>query len=135
MSNSVATSGAVTTMSTDTSANATPFGSNTPTGTVVVPGREHSGTELGRTQWDSETRTNQRPQPQTQTQATPELSSRDSSDNGETWCCGKDSRVRYKQSTPSRGIIIESGTFWYTYSQRCRQIGEVLQMTDRARKG
>ena len=47
MSNSVATSDAEMTMSTDTSANATPLGSSTPTGTIVVPGREHSGTVLG----------------------------------------------------------------------------------------
>ena len=68
MPNSVATSDTETTMSTDTSANATPLGSSTPMGTVVVPGQERSGTVLRRTQWDSETRTNQQPQRRTQTQ-------------------------------------------------------------------
>jgi hypothetical protein len=38
--------------STDTSTTATPIRSNTPTGTVLVPGRDRSGTVLGRTVWD-----------------------------------------------------------------------------------
>ena len=40
-------------MSTDTSANATPSGSGTPTSTVVVPGRERSGTVVARRIWDN----------------------------------------------------------------------------------
>lgn len=56
---SVATSDAETTVSTDTSANATPIGSSTPTGTVIVPGRERSGTVLGRPQWDRDSRQEQ----------------------------------------------------------------------------
>ncbi|KAF7424926.1 hypothetical protein PC9H_010237 [Pleurotus ostreatus] len=38
--------------STDTSANTTPIGSTTPTTTVLVPGRERSGTVIGRRVWD-----------------------------------------------------------------------------------
>ena len=68
MPNSVATSDAESTMSTDTSANATLLGSSTPTGTVIDPGQERSGTVLGQTQWDSETQTNQQTQLRTQTQ-------------------------------------------------------------------
>ena len=68
MPNSVATSDAESSMSTDTSANATLLGSSTPTGTVIDPGQERSGTVLGRTQWDSETQMNQQPQPWTQMQ-------------------------------------------------------------------
>ncbi|KAH8104407.1 hypothetical protein DFH11DRAFT_122312 [Phellopilus nigrolimitatus] len=49
---SIAASDAETTVSTDTSANATPLGSGTPTGTVVVPGRDHSGTVVARRIWD-----------------------------------------------------------------------------------
>ncbi|THH11760.1 hypothetical protein EW146_g7931, partial [Bondarzewia mesenterica] len=39
--------------STDTSTNATPAGSNTPTGTVEVPGRDRSGTIIARPIWDT----------------------------------------------------------------------------------
>ncbi|KDQ58833.1 hypothetical protein JAAARDRAFT_154035 [Jaapia argillacea MUCL 33604] len=39
--------------STDTSTNSTPAGSGTPTGTVVVPGRERSGTIIARPVWDA----------------------------------------------------------------------------------
>lgn len=38
--------------STDTSTTATPIGSNTPTGAVLVPGRDRSGTVIGRPIWD-----------------------------------------------------------------------------------
>lgn len=38
--------------STDTSTTATPIRSNTPTGAVLVPGRDRSGTVLGRAVWD-----------------------------------------------------------------------------------
>ena len=38
--------------SADTSTNATPNGSNTPTGSVVVPGRDRSGTIIARPVWD-----------------------------------------------------------------------------------
>ena len=38
--------------STETSSNATPAGSNTPTGTVMVPGRDRSGTIIARPVWD-----------------------------------------------------------------------------------
>ncbi|KAI0311114.1 hypothetical protein OF83DRAFT_1177890 [Amylostereum chailletii] len=38
--------------STDTSTNHTPAGSNTPTGTVEVPGRDRSGTIIARPVWD-----------------------------------------------------------------------------------
>ncbi|KAF8596817.1 hypothetical protein BDV93DRAFT_479918 [Ceratobasidium sp. AG-I] len=41
-----------TAQSSDASANATPVGSGTPTGSVVVPGRERSGTVVGRPVWD-----------------------------------------------------------------------------------
>ncbi|KAH8104409.1 hypothetical protein DFH11DRAFT_1647848, partial [Phellopilus nigrolimitatus] len=41
-----------TTVSTDISANATPLGSGTPTGTVTVPGRHRSGTVVARRNWD-----------------------------------------------------------------------------------
>lgn len=39
----------------DSSSNTTPGGTNTPTGTVVVPGRERSGTVIARPQWDLQT--------------------------------------------------------------------------------
>ena len=38
--------------SAETSSNATPFGGNTPTGVVLVPGRDRSGTILARPVWD-----------------------------------------------------------------------------------
>lgn len=38
--------------SAETSSNATPLGSNTPTGTVVVPARDRSGTVIARPVWD-----------------------------------------------------------------------------------
>lgn len=38
--------------SAETSSNATPFGNNTPTGVVLVPGRDRSGTVIGRPVWD-----------------------------------------------------------------------------------
>ncbi|QRV90417.1 MYND Zn-finger protein [Ceratobasidium sp. AG-Ba] len=41
-----------TAQSSDASANATPVGSGTPTGSVVVPGRDRSGTVVGRPVWD-----------------------------------------------------------------------------------
>ncbi|KAB5589716.1 MYND finger protein [Ceratobasidium theobromae] len=41
-----------TTQSSDASASATPIGSGTPTGSVVVPGRDRSGTVVGRPVWD-----------------------------------------------------------------------------------
>ncbi|KAI0259124.1 hypothetical protein BC834DRAFT_661159 [Gloeopeniophorella convolvens] len=41
--------------STDTSTNQTPAGSNTPTGTVEVPGRDRSGTIIARPIWDTST--------------------------------------------------------------------------------
>ncbi|KAF8751901.1 MYND finger [Rhizoctonia solani] len=43
-----------TAQSSDASANATPLGSGTPTGSVVVPGRDRSGTVVGRPIWDNE---------------------------------------------------------------------------------
>ncbi|GAB1520556.1 hypothetical protein RhiTH_003635 [Rhizoctonia solani] len=43
-----------TAQSSDASANATPVGSGTPTGSVVVPGRDRSGTVVGRPIWDNE---------------------------------------------------------------------------------
>ncbi|CCO36505.1 MYND-type zinc finger protein samB AltName: Full=Suppressor of anucleate metulae protein B [Rhizoctonia solani AG-1 IB] len=43
-----------TAQSSDASANATPVGSGTPTGSVVVPGRDRSGTVVGRPIWDTE---------------------------------------------------------------------------------
>ncbi|KAH7325409.1 hypothetical protein B0J17DRAFT_232845 [Rhizoctonia solani] len=43
-----------TTQSSDASANATPVGSGTPTASVVVPGRDRSGTVVGRPIWDNE---------------------------------------------------------------------------------
>lgn len=36
----------------DSSSNTTPGGTNTPTGAVIVPGRERSGTVIARPQWD-----------------------------------------------------------------------------------
>ncbi|KZT65888.1 hypothetical protein DAEQUDRAFT_493749 [Daedalea quercina L-15889] len=39
----------------DSSANPTPGGTNTPTGTVVVPGRERSGTVIARPTWEQTT--------------------------------------------------------------------------------
>ncbi|KAI9507871.1 hypothetical protein F5148DRAFT_1201335 [Russula earlei] len=42
-----------TATSTDTSRNQTPAGSNTPTGTVEVPGRDRSGTIIARPIWDT----------------------------------------------------------------------------------
>ncbi|KAH8110363.1 hypothetical protein DFH11DRAFT_1880637 [Phellopilus nigrolimitatus] len=45
---SIAALDAETTVSTDTSANVTPLGSGTPTGTVTVPGRHRSGTAVAR---------------------------------------------------------------------------------------
>jgi hypothetical protein len=42
-----------TSTSTDTSRNQTPAGSNTPTGTVEVPGRDRSGTIIARPIWDT----------------------------------------------------------------------------------
>lgn len=36
----------------DSSSNSTPGGTDTPTGTVIVPGRERSGTVIARPQWD-----------------------------------------------------------------------------------
>ncbi|QRV75660.1 MYND Zn-finger protein [Ceratobasidium sp. AG-Ba] len=41
-----------TAQSSDASANGTPVGSGTPTGSVVVPGRDRSGTVVGRPVWD-----------------------------------------------------------------------------------
>ncbi|TDL16402.1 hypothetical protein BD410DRAFT_844448 [Rickenella mellea] len=52
--NNHATSDAETSVSTDTSANATPLGSGTPTGSVVVPGRDRSGTVVARPIWDTQ---------------------------------------------------------------------------------
>ncbi|KAH8111250.1 hypothetical protein DFH11DRAFT_1794287 [Phellopilus nigrolimitatus] len=49
---SIATSDAETTVSTDTSTNATPLGSGTPMGTVIVPERDRSGTVVARRIWD-----------------------------------------------------------------------------------
>src|SRR5262245_66375811 len=46
--------------STDTSTAATPIRSNTPTGTIVVPGRDRGGTVIGRTTWDQIPMTNAR---------------------------------------------------------------------------
>ncbi|KAF8693847.1 MYND finger, partial [Rhizoctonia solani] len=43
-----------TAQSSDALANATPVGSGTPTGSVVVPGRDRSGTVVGRPIWDNE---------------------------------------------------------------------------------
>ncbi|KAI0031123.1 hypothetical protein K488DRAFT_35573, partial [Vararia minispora EC-137] len=43
--------------STDASTTQTPDGSNTPTGTVEIPGRDRSGTIIGRPVWDSSTTT------------------------------------------------------------------------------
>ncbi|KAF8697662.1 MYND finger, partial [Rhizoctonia solani] len=43
-----------TAQSSDASANATPVGLGTPTGSVVVPGRDRSGTVVGRPIWDNE---------------------------------------------------------------------------------
>ncbi|KAH9846298.1 hypothetical protein C2E23DRAFT_744391 [Lenzites betulinus] len=43
--------------SADTSTNATPNGGNTPTGTVVVPARDRSGTIIARPVWDQPTNT------------------------------------------------------------------------------
>ncbi|QRW24350.1 MYND Zn-finger protein [Rhizoctonia solani] len=43
-----------TAQSSDASANVTPVGSGTPTGSVVVPGRDRSGTVVGRPIWDNE---------------------------------------------------------------------------------
>ncbi|CAE6474009.1 unnamed protein product [Rhizoctonia solani] len=43
-----------TTQSSDASANATPVGSGTPTASVIVPGRDRSGTVVGRPVWDTE---------------------------------------------------------------------------------
>ncbi|EJF55994.1 hypothetical protein BD309DRAFT_973691 [Dichomitus squalens] len=43
--------------SAETSTNATPNGSNTPTGSVVVPGRDRSGTIIARPVWDQPTNT------------------------------------------------------------------------------
>ncbi|KAH8109689.1 hypothetical protein DFH11DRAFT_1730944 [Phellopilus nigrolimitatus] len=48
----IVTSDAETTVSTDTSANATPLGSGTPAGTVTVPGRHRSGTVVVRHNWN-----------------------------------------------------------------------------------
>ncbi|KAH8104345.1 hypothetical protein DFH11DRAFT_1883472 [Phellopilus nigrolimitatus] len=48
----IVTSDAETTVSTDTSANATPLGSGTPAGTVTVPGRHRSGTVVARHNWN-----------------------------------------------------------------------------------
>ncbi|KAH9926526.1 hypothetical protein B0H21DRAFT_764038 [Amylocystis lapponica] len=45
-------SGQDTDTSTDTSSNSTPLRTNTPTGTVVVPSRDRSGTIIGRFVWD-----------------------------------------------------------------------------------
>ncbi|KAI0737115.1 hypothetical protein C8Q80DRAFT_1214800 [Daedaleopsis nitida] len=47
--------------SADTSTNATPNRSNTPTGTVVVPGRDRSGTIIARPVWDQPANTTRRP--------------------------------------------------------------------------
>ena len=46
--------------SAETSTNATPNGSNTPTGSVVVPGRDRSGTILARPVWDQPATTTRR---------------------------------------------------------------------------
>ncbi|KAF4596922.1 hypothetical protein EYR38_008313 [Pleurotus pulmonarius] len=51
-SESTSQSNSDTDTSTDTSANTTPIGSTTPTTTVLVPGRERSGTVIGRRVWD-----------------------------------------------------------------------------------
>ncbi|KAI0350438.1 hypothetical protein OH77DRAFT_1431059 [Trametes cingulata] len=60
-----ATPGASRAQDTDTSAetstNATPNGGNTPTGTVVVPARDRSGTIIARPVWDQPTTTTRRP--------------------------------------------------------------------------
>ncbi|KAI0668015.1 hypothetical protein C8Q78DRAFT_1147403 [Trametes maxima] len=60
-----ATPGASRAQDTDTSAetstNATPNGGNTPTGTVVVPARDRSGTIIARPVWDQPTTTARRP--------------------------------------------------------------------------
>ncbi|KAH9972393.1 hypothetical protein BJV74DRAFT_889215 [Russula compacta] len=48
-------SDADTSTSTDTSRNQTPAGSNTPTATVEVPGRDRSGTIIARPIWDTST--------------------------------------------------------------------------------
>jgi len=49
-----------TSTSADTSRNQTPAGSNTPTGTIEVPGRDRSGTIIARPIWDATTRRNLR---------------------------------------------------------------------------
>ena len=46
--------------STEPSSNATPLGSNTPTGSVVVPTRDRSGTIIARPVWDQPTTTTRR---------------------------------------------------------------------------
>ncbi|KAH9895309.1 hypothetical protein C8Q73DRAFT_774162 [Cubamyces lactineus] len=60
-----ATPGASRAQDTDTSAetstNATPNGGNTPTGTVVVPARDRSGTIIARPVWDQPANTTRRP--------------------------------------------------------------------------
>ncbi|OBZ72719.1 hypothetical protein A0H81_07350 [Grifola frondosa] len=52
--------------SAETSSNATPIGSNTPTGSVVVPGRDRSGTIIARPIWDQPQRRAHRSRPTVQ---------------------------------------------------------------------
>jgi hypothetical protein len=47
-------------MSTDTFTAATPIRSNTPTGTIVVPGRDRGGNLISRTTWDQMSMNNAR---------------------------------------------------------------------------
>lgn len=54
-----------TAASTDTSTNATPIGTSTPAGTVVVPGRDRSGTIVARRTWDRDREREQHAQQQT----------------------------------------------------------------------
>src|ERR1700683_672499 len=56
--------------STDTSTNATPVRSGTPTGAVLVPGRERSGTVVARPIWDQPTPATRHRQHRTRQQLT-----------------------------------------------------------------
>ncbi|KAI0364252.1 hypothetical protein BV20DRAFT_974684 [Pilatotrama ljubarskyi] len=115
--------------SADTSTNATPNGGNTPTGTVVVPARDRSGTIIARPVWDQPTNTTRRPHrsrlnvpaasagPSTSTSAANSRPETETEDDGDV-DMDRDSRDGDAPSPSPERQPSDTGTIRATHSRR-----------------
>ncbi|KAI0691831.1 hypothetical protein C8T65DRAFT_587083 [Cerioporus squamosus] len=122
--------------SADTSTNATPNGSNTPTGTVVVPGRDRSGTIIARPVWDQPTTAARRPHrsrlavpdvsagPSTSTSAANSRPETETEDDGDV---DMDTSREGDAPSPSPERQTDTGTIRATHSRRA--VGIVTDAT------